>query len=55
MTKSRLVNMLIVFPTPDEVGDGGSTIGSGIGERNLYLCAGSRFPVCEGISENDLQ
>jgi len=28
---------LIVAPIPDEVGDGGSTINSGIGERNLYL------------------
>ena len=30
--KSSLVKILIVFPVPDEVGDGGSTMGSGIRE-----------------------
>ena len=54
MLNSSLVNIFIVLPIPDEVGDGGSTIGSGIGERNLYLCEWSRFLVCEHISEKDL-
>ena len=30
MLNSSLVNILMVFPISDDVGDGGSTIGSGI-------------------------
>jgi len=44
----------MVFPVPDEVGDGGSTMGSGIGEQNLYLWEWSRFLVCDETSEKDL-
>jgi len=39
---------------PKDVGEGGSTIGSGIGERNLYLWEWSRFPIWEEHSEKDL-
>jgi len=35
MLKFSLVNILIVFSIPDDVGEGGSTMGSEIGERNL--------------------
>jgi len=37
MEKWRFVKTLIAAPILDEVGDGESIIGSGIGDRNLYL------------------
>jgi len=44
----------MVSPIPKEVEDGGSTMGSGMGDRNLYLSEGSRCPDCEERSEKDL-
>jgi len=37
MLKFDFVRTLIVFPIPDDVGEGESIIGSGIGDRNRYL------------------
>jgi len=37
MEKWGFVKTLTTAPIPDEVRDGGSIIGSGIGDRNLYL------------------
>ena len=54
IVNSNFVRTLIVFSIPDDVGEGGSIIGSGIGERNLYLCEWSSFPVWEEHSEKDL-
>jgi len=45
MLNVDLVKTLIVAPIPEEVGDGGSIMGSRMGERNIYLCEWSRFPV----------
>jgi len=45
MLNSNFVSIFIVFPMPDEVGEGGSIIDSRIGERNPNLCEWSRFPV----------
>ena len=45
MLKSNLVRTLMVFPMPEEVGEGESNIDSVIGERNLYLWEWTRFPV----------
>ena len=42
MVKPSFVKIFIVALIPDEVRDGWSGIGSGIGALNLYLCEWSR-------------
>ena len=49
------VRTLIIAPIPEEVGDGGSWIGSGTGALNLYLCEWSKGSDLEEKSEKDLR
>jgi len=49
------IRTLIVAPIPEEVGNGGSSIGSGTGALNLYLCEWSTGSDLEEKSEKDLR
>ena len=53
--KLIFVKTLMAAPIPDDEGDGGSIMGSGIGARNLCHWEWSRFSDCVENSEKDLQ
>lgn len=53
--KFTFVRTLIAAPIMEEVGDGGSCIGSGTGALNLYLCEWSKGSNLEEKLAKDLR